>query len=431
MQTQLARLFRFEERQTTFRTELLAGLTTYLTMAYIVFVVPTTLGAAGLDKPALIAVTCLVTALSSALMGLGANVPIALAPGLGMSAFFTYTLVLANGIAWPVALGIGFWAGVLFLFLSLIGAREKLVEAIPPTIVTAIPVGIGLFLLFIGLRNMGLVVANPATLVGLGKFTRPVVISVVGLFVTLALLIRNVKGAILIGIVVATALAAGAGLVEAPKQLFTSSIRVAPVTLKLDPLGALKWSLLGPIFALFYINLFDSLGTLVACASEAGLRQPDGKIQRLGRMLNIDAIAAILSSLLGSSPSTAYIESATGIAAGGRTGLTAVVTALLFVGSLAIIPLIGVVPAYATAPALVIVGLLMISQIRHLDFSQYEEYVPALFTILMMPFSFSIATGMACGFLSWGIIRLLLLRPQQISGVMYVIMALSLVSLLL
>ncbi|TDN36450.1 NCS2 family permease [Hymenobacter sp. UV11] len=427
----LAGFFRFQEHRTTLRTELVAGLTTYLTMAYIVFVVPATLGAAGMDQGALIAVTCLVAALSSALMGVGANVPVALAPGLGMSAFFTYTLVLTKGVPWPVALGIGFWAGVLFLVLSLLGAREKLVEAIPPAIVTAIPVGIGLFLLFIGLRNMGVVVANPATLVGLGKFTPPVVISVVGLFVTLALLIRQVQGAILIGIVVATVLAAGAGLVAAPTQLFTSSLRLAPVVFKLDPLGALKWSLIGPIFALFYINMFDSLGTLVACAGEAGLRQPDGKIRGLGRMLNIDAVAAIVSSLLGTSPSTAYIESATGIAAGGRTGLTAVTTALLFVGSLAIIPLIKVVPAYATAPALVIVGLLMISQVRHLDFSKYEDYVPALFTMLLMPFSFSIATGMACGFLSWGIIRLLLLRFRDISAVMYVILALSLVSLLL
>jgi AGZA family xanthine/uracil permease-like MFS transporter len=427
----LATFFRFQERQTTLRTELVAGLTTYLTMAYVVFVIPTTLGAAGMDKPALIAATCLVAALCSALMGLGANVPIALAPGLGMGAFFTYTLVLANGVAWPVALGIGFWAGVLFLGLSLVGVREKLVEAIPPVIVTAIPVGIGLFLLFIGLRNMGLVVANPATLVSLGKFTPPVVIAVVGLFVTLALLIRQVQGAILIGIVVATGLAAVAGLVAAPTHLLTAHVSLAPVAGKLDPLGALHWRWLGPIFALFYINMFDSLGTLVACAGEAGLRQPDGKIRGLGRMLNLDAGAAMVSSLLGTSPSTAYIESATGIAAGGRTGLTALVTAVLFLGSLAIIPLIGVVPAYATAPSLVIVGLLMISQIRHLDFSRYEDFVPALFTMLMMPFSFSIATGMACGFLSWGLIRILLLRVHEISGVMYLIMALSVVSLLL
>jgi len=431
MQTQLNKLFRLHDHQTTIRTEVVAGLTTYLTMAYIVFVVPTTLGAAGMDKQALIAVTCLVTALSTALMGLGANVPIAVAPGLGMSAFFTYTLVLTNHISWPVALGIGFWAGVLFLVLSLIGAREKLVEAIPPSIVTAIPVGIGMFLLFIGLRNMGVVVANPNTLVMLGKFTPSVVISVAGLFVTLALLIRNVKGAILLGIVLATIVAAVAGLVAPPTAVFTSGVRVAPVAFKLDVVGALRWSLLGPVFALFYINMFDSLGTLVACASEANLVWEDGKIERLSRMLNIDAVAAIVSSLLGTSPSTAYIESATGIAAGGRTGLTALVTSLLFLGSLAIIPLISVVPAYATAPSLVIVGLLMISQIRHLDFSKFEEYIPALFTILMMPFSFSIATGMACGFLSWGLIRLLLFRPREISGVLYVIMALSLISLLL
>ncbi|MFD1469791.1 NCS2 family permease [Hymenobacter caeli] len=427
----LEKLFHLRDHDTTVRTEVAAGATTYLTMAYIVFVVPATLSAAGLDKPALIAATCLVTAFSTALMGFGANVPVAVAPGLGLTAFFSYTLVLTNGVPWPVALGIGFWAGVLFLVLSLVGARERLVAAIPPVIVAAIPVGIGAFLLLIGLRNMGLVVASPATLVALGKFTPPVVISVAGLFGTLALHVRRVPGAILLGIVGTTLAAAAAGLVAAPAAVFSSRVSLAPVAFRLDILGALRWSLLGPVFALFYVSLFDSLGTLVACAGAAGLGQPDGKIRGLNRMLNLDAVAAIASSLLGTSPSTAYIESATGIAAGGRTGLTAVVTALLFVGSLAVIPLISVVPAYATAPALVLVGLLMVGEIRRLDFDKFEEFVPALLTVFLMPFSFSIATGLACGLLAWGLLRVLLGRVRDISPVLGIILGLSLVSLLL
>lgn len=319
----------------------------------------------------------------------------------------------------------------LFLVLSLVGAREKLVVVIPPVIVAAIPVGIGAFLLLIGLCNMGLVVTSSATLVALGKFTPPVVISVAGLFGTLALHIRRVPGAILLGIVGITLAAAAAGLGDPQTAVFSSGIRLAPVAFRLDVLGALRWSLVGPIFALFYISPFDSLGTLVACAGAAGLVEPGGKIRGLNWMLNIDAVAAIASSLLGTSPSTPYIESATGIAAGGRTGLTAVVTAGLFVGSLAIIPLISVVPAYATAPDLVLVGLLLINQIRHLDFDKFEDFVPALLTIFLMPFSFSIATGLACGLLTRGVLRVLLCRSSGISPVLSVILALSLVSLLL
>ena len=423
--------FRLKDRHSSLKTELIAGLTTYLTMAYIIFVNPSILEAAGMDKNALIAVTCLISAFSTILMGIAANVPIALAPGLGMNAFFTYTIVMTYGVSWQTGLGIVFWGGVIFLVLSIVGAREKLIDAIPKSLVTAISVGIGLFLLFIGLKNMGLIVDNPSTLVMLGKFTPQVLIGMAGLFITIVLLIKKIRGAILIGIVVSTLLAVMTGIEEPPHQLFSSNISITPVFLKLDLMGALKWSLLGPIFALMYIDMFDTLGTLVACAHEAGLVDKKGRIHRVGRMLSIDAIATIFSGLIGTSPTTTYIESATGISEGGRTGLTAIVTGILFLFSLIFIPVISVVPIYATAPALVIVGILMVSQITRINFEDYEEAIPAIFTLVLMPLSFSISTGMACGFLSWGIIKLLLFKFNKIGMVMYIIMALSLISLVL
>ncbi len=427
----IEKLFRLKDRHSSVRTELVAGLTTYLTMAYIIFVNPSILEGAGMPKEALIAVTCLISALSTMLMGLAANVPIALAPGLGMNAFFTYTIVITYGVSWQAALGIVFWAGLTFLLLSLVGAREKIIHAIPRSIISAISVGIGLFLLFIGLQNMGVIVDHPNTLVMLGAFEPPVLIGVGVLFVTILLLIKKVKGAILIGIIFGTLLASAFGMIAAPQGIFTAHINIEPVALKLDIWGALRWNLLGSIFALLYIDMFDTLGTLMACSREAGLIQKDGKIRHISRMLSIDAIATILSSLIGTSPTTAYIESATGIAEGGKTGLTAVVTGLLFLVSLIFIPLISIVPAYATAPALIIVGILMVSQIKEINFEQYEEAIPAIFTIILMPLSFSISTGMACGFLSWGILKMMLLQFHKISLTMYIIMGLSLLSLIL
>jgi AGZA family xanthine/uracil permease-like MFS transporter len=427
----IEKIFKLKDRQTSVKTELLAGLTTYLTMAYVIFVIPSTLAATGMDKNALIAATCLIAALSTAIMAFVANVPIALAPGLGLNAFFTYTLVITYGVSWHVALGIVFWAGIIFILLSLFGAREKIIATIPKSIVAAIPVGIGLFLLFIGFKNLGIIVGNPATLVMLGKFNMQLVIGLAGLFVTVILQIKKIKGAILFGIVLATLAGIIFGHVASPHTVFSSVINIEPVVLKLDILGALKWNLIGPIFALFYINMFDTLGTLVACATEAGLVQKDGKIKNIGRMLTVDATATILSSLIGTSPTGAYIESATGIAEGGKTGLTAFFTSLLFLLSLVFIPVIGIVPAYATAPPLIIVGILMVGQIRNINFDSYEEFIPSIFTIILMPLSFSISTGMACGFLTWGIIKIMLFKFKEISFVMYLIMALSLISLLL
>ena len=426
----LDKYFHLRQRNTDLKTEIVAGITTFLTMAYIIVVNPSILAEAGMDKPALIAVTCIVAAISSILMGLIPNVPIAMAPGMGLNAFFTYTLVITEGIRWQTALGMTFVAGVLFLLLSIGGFREKLVKGIPQSMITAISAGIGLFLLFIGLKNMGLVTSHPVTFVTRGAFGPTTLVAVAGFFLSVILIIRKVRGAILAGIVAATVAAFVLGLESLPASLAPRAIDLSPVAFQLDIAGALRLSLLAPLFALLYVDMFDTLGTVIACANQAGLVKKKGTVERLSHMLGVDAVATMISGLLGTSPTTSYIESATGIAAGGRTGLTAVVTGLLFLLGLLLIPLVEVVPVYATAPALVIVGIFMLKEVVNIDFARYEESIPAILTLIVMPLTFSISMGMAFGFISWVFIRVLLFKFKEIPWIMYVIMALSLMSLL-
>ncbi len=425
----LARFFPFKERQTSLSKEVIAGATTFLTMSYIIFVNPSILAETGMDKEALIAVTCIVAAISTILMGLIPNVPIAMAPGMGLNAFFTYTIVITEGVSWQTALGIVFLAGCFFMILSLLGAREKIIRAIPPSLVTGIAVGIGLFLVFIGLKNLGVVVDHPATLVTLGPINTEVLLGLAGLFLIIVLYIRKIHGSILIGILVTTALALATGSISGSDELISSEISIAPVAFQLDIPGALKWNLLGIVFAILYIDLFDTLGTLVACSHEAGLVKKDGTIARISQMLGVDALATMLSGLLGTSPTTSYVESATGIAAGGKTGFTSLVTGVLFLIGLLFIPIIGIVPAYATAPALIIVGFLMIRQIVKIDFQDLEEAIPALITMIVMPLTFQISTGIAFGFISWGVIKLLLGKYKEIGWVMAIVIMLSILNL--
>ncbi|MEM7659937.1 MAG: NCS2 family permease [Bacteroidota bacterium] len=427
----LERFFQFKAKKTDLRTEVLAGVTTFLTMAYIIFVNPNILSETGMDRDALVVVTCLVAAFSTILMGLIPRVPLALAPGMGLNAFFTYTLVIGQGIHWQVALGMVFWAGVLFLLLSLLGGREKLLAAIPDALIAAIAAGIGMFLLFIGFKNLGLIQAHPETLVALGAFTPEVLIGLAGLLLTILLIIRRVKGALLIGIGAATLLALLLGKVSWPSNWFDFSWDIRPVAFQLDLIGALKWSLIGPIFALLFVDLFDTLGTMMACAQEAKLIKKDGSVEKARPMLLVDAIATMFSGVMGTSPTTSYVESAAGIAEGGRTGMTSIVTGLLFLLGLLFVPLIGMVPAYATAPALIVVGVLMIRQIQRINFDKYEDAFPAVITIATMVFTFQISTGLALGFLSWGLIRLFLWRTKEIPPIVYLIMLLSLLSLVL
>ncbi len=424
------RYFELDNHQTTVRTEVMAGLTTFLTMAYIIIVNPSVLAEAGMDKQALVVATCLVAGISTLLMGLVPKVPIAMAPGMGLNAFFTYTIVISDGVPWQTALGMVFWAGVLFMILSFFGAREKIVAVIPKSLVTAISVGIGLFILFIGMRNMGLIVDHPAKLVTLGSFSAEVLIGLAGLFLTIALFIRNVNGSILIGMIFSTILAFVSGLVSGPGSWDAISFDISPIAFQLDIAGALQFSFLTTIFALFYIDMFDTIGTLMACSKEAGLVEDNGSIKNIKKMLGVDAVATMLSGLLGSSPTTSYIESGSGIAAGGRSGLTAVIAGLLFLLAILFTPLISLVPGYATAPALIMVGFLMIKQIRHIDMNDLGEAIPAILTFIMMPLTYSISTGLACGFVSWGVIKVLTGKYLEIHWVMYIIIFLSIASLL-
>ncbi len=409
----------------SFRVELVAGITTFLAMSYIMFVNPSILSATGMDNEALIAVTCIVTAISSIMVGVVARSPIAMAPGMGLNAFFAYSLVLGDGIAWEEALGIVFLSGLLFLILTLMGVRQKLTEAIPKSIVYAITVGIGVFITFIGLQNLGLVIKNDATLVGMGDFTATVLIGLFGLLVMLILEVRKIKGSLLIGILAATAVALIADKVDFPSDIISTEIDIRPIAFKLDIWGALKWSLMGSIFSLMFMDMFDSLGTLVGCSNQAGKVDEKGDITGLSRLLGIDAVATMIGAVFGTSTTTAYIESGAGIEAGGRQGTTAIVVGLLFLLGLIFIPLIGIVPPYATAPALIMVGMFMMKEISNIDFRNMEEGFPAFIIIVMIALSYSISSGLALGFISFTILKLIQLKFRDVKLTMWIITALS------
>jgi len=356
----LQRIFNLNQHGTTIRREIIAGITTFLTMSYIIAVHPNILADAGMPKEALITVTALSAIFGTLLLGVWANVPLAMAPGMGLNAFFAYTLVVGQGISWQTALGVVFISGICFVVLASFGFRKKIVNAIPKSLRIAIPGGIGLFITFIGVQNMGLVVQDNATLVTLGTIGTPVILGLIGLSLTIILEVRNWKGSILIGILATTLLGIFLGNVALPNSLISMPPSIAPIAFELDILGALRWGLLGAIFSFMFVDLFDSVGTMIACSYEADLVEEDGSITKINRMLGADAAATTIGALLGTSTTTTYIESASGIEEGGRTGLTAVVVALLFGIALFFAPVISVIPNYATAPALIIVGIFIL-----------------------------------------------------------------------
>jgi AGZA family xanthine/uracil permease-like MFS transporter len=419
------KFFGLKEKQTNIRTEFVAGATTFLTMAYIIFVNPNILSAAGMDKQALIIVTCIVSAIITIITGLFANAPIAMAPGMGLNAFLSYSLVMGGKITWQTALGVVFLSGLLCFVLTLLGLRKRLVEAIPISLISAISVGIGLFITFIGLVNMGIIVKNESTLVSAGPLTWPIVIGLCGLLVMAFLEIKKVKGSLLLGIMFATALAVISGYVEKPKELLSFSFDIRSVAFQLDILGAFKWGLFGSIFTLMFMDMFDSIGTLVACCNEAKMIDEKGKIKGLDLLLQIDAAASMLGAALGTSTITSYIESAAGIEEGGRTGLTSVVTGVLFLLALLFVPIVGIVPAYATGPALVMVGLFMMKEIKRIDFGNLEEAFPAFIIMVMIALSYSISTGLAFGFISFVVIKTFSGKIRDVKPTMWVIAALS------
>jgi adenine/guanine/hypoxanthine permease len=424
----LTKYFELNERQTDFRVEVLAGLTTFLTMAYIIFTQPNILAPTGMNKPALIAVTCIISALASILTGLVGKAPIAMAPGLGLNAIFT-GLVLSGKMDWQTALGGVFLSGVFFLLLTLVGLRQKIVAAIPMSLISAIGVGIGLFITFIGLTDLGVVVANDITFVSAGPITAKVLIGLAGLLVMVFLEGRKIRGALLIGITISTLLAALTGQVAWPERMVSLDVDIRPIAFKLNVMGALKWGFMGSIFTLMFVDMFDSIGTLVACCHQAKMVDEQGKIKGLDRLLAVDAVATMTGAVLGTSTTTSFAESASGIEQGGRSGLTAVVTGLLFLVALLFIPVVQIVPKYATAPALIMVGLFMVREVKRIDFGNLAEAFPSFIIMVMIALSYSISTGLAFGFISFVVINMVSGRIRDIKPAMWVIAGLSLVFL--
>ncbi|HJS31196.1 MAG TPA: NCS2 family permease, partial [Alphaproteobacteria bacterium] len=397
----LDRFFQLSEHRTDIRTELLAGLTTFLTMAYIVFVNPSILAAAGMDQGSVFVATCLAAALSTFIMGLYANYPIALAPGMGLNAYFAFALVKGMGLTWQTALGAVFISGLLALLLSVSPVREWLFNAIPKTLKMAISAGIGLFLGIIALQNAGIIADHPVTLVTLGNVkTWQVALCAAGFVLMVALDARGVPGAIIIGILATTL--AGVVLGITPfRGVASLPPSLAPTLFQLDLLGALEVGLVTIIIVLLFVDLFDTAGTLVGVAHRAGLLAPDGTLPRLRRALIADSSATMIGSLLGTSNTTSYIESAAGVKAGGRTGLTAAVVGALFLLALFFSPLAATVPSYATAPALLYVACLMARGMTEVDWDDATEYAPAVVTAVAMPLTYSIAHGIAFGFITY------------------------------
>ena len=416
----LERIFKLSEHGTNVRTEIVAGLTTFLTMAYIIFVNPSILGDAGMPKGAVFVATCLIAAFGTAIMALYANYPIAMAPGMGLNAYFAYVVVLQMGYTWQTALGAVFVSGCLFLAVTLFGLRELIIRGIPHSLRIAITVGIGMFLAIIALKNAGIVAASKATYVTLGDLHQPpVVLASLGFILIVALDRQRVPGAILIGIIAVTVASyffggnQFHGIVSAPPS-------IAPTFMQLDIMGALKGGILNVVLVFFLVELFDATGTLMGVAKRAGLLVP-GKMERLNKALLADSGAIFAGSLLGTSSTTAYVESAAGVQAGGRTGLTALTVAALFLACLFIAPLAGSVPAYATAPALLFVACLMLRELTELEWDETTEVVPAAITALMMPFTYSIANGLAFGFISYAALKLVTGRVRDVHWMTWLI----------
>ena len=430
----LEKLFKLSEHNTNVKTEVVAGITTYLTMAYIIFVNPSILKLAGMDYGAVFVATCLAAAIGTLIMGLWANYPIALAPGMGLNAFFTFTVVMEMGYSWQSALGAVFFSGLIFTVLSLFKIREWIINSIPLSLRLGIAAGIGLFLALIALKSAGIVVDSPATLVTMGDLSDPkVILAIVGFFIIVSLSYRRVLGSVMIGILVVTVLSmlpiygTETGVLNQLNGVVSMPPSLAPTFMEMDLAGALEVGMLSIIFAFLFVDLFDTSGTLVAVAQQGGLLDKDKRLPRLGRALMSDSTATMAGAALGTSTTTSYIESTAGISAGGRTGLTAVVVAALFLLSLFFSPLAGSVPAYATAGALFYVAVLMTAGLAEVDWKDLTEAAPVFVAAIAMPLTFSIANGIAFGFITYAGIKLLSGRREDVSLSVLVLAALFVV----
>ncbi|MDL5028425.1 NCS2 family permease [Vibrio gigantis] len=414
------KLFKLSENGTNVRTEIIAGLTTFLTMAYIIFVNPMILADAGMDHGAVFVATCLAAAIGCFIMGFVANYPIAQAPGMGLNAFFTYAVVMGMGYTWQVALAAVFVSGVIFIFLSIFKIREWIINSIPMSLRVGISAGIGLFLAFIALSNAGIVVSNPATKVSLGDITAIApILGALGFFLTIALVHRGVKGAVMIAILAITALGIVIGDVQYGGIMSTPP-SLAPTFMQLDFSAVFEIGMISVVFAFLFVDLFDTAGTLVGVATKANLIKEDGKLPRLNKALLADSTATSIGALLGTSNTTSYVESVAGVAEGGRTGLTAVVVGILFLLALFFSPLAGMIPAYATSGALFYVAILMMSGLVGIDWRDLTEAAPVVVTCLLMPLTYSIAEGISLGFIAYAAIKLLSGKGRDVSPAVWV-----------
>ncbi|AEK19441.1 NCS2 family permease [Methanococcus maripaludis] len=417
----LARYFGFEEHKTNFKVETMAGVTTFMTMAYIIFVNPSILSLAGMDFGAVMVATCISAALGTFIMGVYAKYPFALAPGMGLNAFFTFGVVMGMGLSWQTALGAVFISGILFILLTLTKIRTWIFDAIPDALKYGTAVGIGLFIAFIGLKSAGVIVANEATLVGLGNVLSPATfLALFGLFATAAMMARKVTGAILWGIILTAVIGMGLGVSALPAGLVAMPPSLAPTLMQMDVMGALSFGLINIILAFFFVDLFDTLGTLSALSSQAGYMK-DGKLPKAEKALMSDSVATAVGAALGTSTVTSYVESASGIGLGGRTGFVSVVVAALFLLSIFFSPFVAAIPAYATAPALIIVGALMISAIKRIDLDDITESVPAFIALITIPLTYSIATGLQLGFIFYPLIKIIAGRSKEVHPIVYLL----------
>lgn len=422
----LERLFKLSENKTTVRTEIVAGITTFMTMAYILAVNPGILSDAGMDKGAVFTATAISAALATLVMAFVARLPFALAPGMGLNAFFAYTVCIGMGHTWQFALTAVFIEGLIFIALTAVNIRELMVKAIPLNVKHAISVGIGLFIAFIGFKNAGIVVADGATFVKLGHImdvsaNASPLIALVALIITGALLGLHVKGALLIGIVVATLMAIPFGVTVFPTSFELIPPSIAPIFAKFEWTHIFTSDMAVVVITFLFVDMFDTVGTLIGVSSKAGMLDKDGHVPRAKQALFADAVGTTAGAVLGTSTVTTYVESAAGVAAGGRTGLTAATTGVLFILALFLAPLFLMIPAAATAPALILVGAMMITPIKDINLDDFTESIPVFLTIIIMPLTFSIADGIAFGMISYVLLKLFTRQHKQVSWVMYLL----------
>ncbi|MEZ8360492.1 NCS2 family permease [Vibrio splendidus] len=420
----LEKLFKIKAHGSSVKNELVGGVTTFATMAYIIFVNPQIMAASGMDAGAVFVATCIGAAIGCLLMGLFANWPVGLAPGMGLNAFFSFTVVSEMGYSWEVALGAVFISGILFVGMSFYKVRQWIIESIPVSLRYSMTAGVGLFLGLIGLKTAGIVVENPATLVSLGDFTKPEALLAAIAFLIIAVLSeRKVFGAVLIGILSVTLVGMMLGLVHY-NGFFAAPPSLAPTFLKMDIMGALDVSMISVILAFLFVNMFDTAGTLMGVAERANLTNPEtGKIEGLSKALKADSISSVAGACVGCPPVTSYVESAAGVAAGARTGLSAIVVGVLFLAAIFLSPLAGMIPAYVTSGALIYVAFVMMSSMQHVDWKDFTNGAPAAITALMMALTFSIANGIALGFITYTVLKLATGKTKDVSISMYFLAA--------